>query len=182
MKIVLDACVLYPTILREILLDIAGQGLFQPIWSRRILDEWQHAAARLGPEGAMVAGAEAAMAERQFPNALHDGDEGQLAHIFMPDPSDTHVVATAMAAGAELIVTANLRDFPRRAIGQLGIEASHPDSFLTSLWAQHPAVVEAAVHASHRRAIELGGKFDLREMMKRAVLPRLGRAMRRAAG
>lgn len=182
MKIVLDACVLYPTILREVLLDTAGQGLFEPVWSRRILDEWRHAAARLGHEGAMVAGAEAALAEVQFPHALV-ADAGQHhLHVEMPDPDDVHVVATALAAGAQIIVTANLRDFPRRAIGHFGIEAIHPDMFLTSLWAGRPEAVEAAVHGAHRKAVALGGSFDLREMMKRAVLPRLGRAMRRAAG
>ena len=35
MKAVLDACVLYPTVLREILTDSAAAGLFQPVWSQR---------------------------------------------------------------------------------------------------------------------------------------------------
>ena len=49
MKAVLDACVLYPTVLREILIGVADAGLYQPLWSARILDEWRHAAVRLGP-------------------------------------------------------------------------------------------------------------------------------------
>ncbi|HRO14243.1 MAG TPA: PIN domain-containing protein [Paracoccus sp. (in: a-proteobacteria)] len=61
MKAVLDACVLYPTVLREILIGAAEAGLFQPVWSARILAEWRHAAARLGGDQETVAGAEIAL-------------------------------------------------------------------------------------------------------------------------
>ena len=50
MKAVLDACVLYPTVLREILIGVADAGLYTPVWSPRILAEWRHAAARLGAD------------------------------------------------------------------------------------------------------------------------------------
>ena len=43
MKALLDACVLYPTVLREILTGVAGQGLYTPLWSDRILEEWARA-------------------------------------------------------------------------------------------------------------------------------------------
>ena len=49
MKAVLDACVLYPTVLREILLGVAARGLYEPLWSDRILREWTRATAKLGP-------------------------------------------------------------------------------------------------------------------------------------
>ncbi|MEM6276609.1 MAG: PIN domain-containing protein, partial [Pseudomonadota bacterium] len=51
MKILLDACVLYPTVQREILLKTARAGVFTPLWSDRILEEWRRAAARHGPVG-----------------------------------------------------------------------------------------------------------------------------------
>ncbi|MBL3553988.1 PIN domain-containing protein, partial [Rhodovulum sulfidophilum] len=44
MKVLLDACVLYPTVLREILLGVARRGGFTPLWSARILEEWARAA------------------------------------------------------------------------------------------------------------------------------------------
>ena len=69
MKAVLDACVLYPTVLREILIGGAEAGLFTPVWSPRILAEWQHAAARLGPDQAAVAGAEIALLQLAHPRA-----------------------------------------------------------------------------------------------------------------
>lgn len=37
---VLDANVLYPAPVRDILLHIAAKGLYQPKWSSEIQDEW----------------------------------------------------------------------------------------------------------------------------------------------
>ena len=48
MKAVLDACVIYPTVLREILTGVAALGLYEPLWSDRILREWTRATAKLG--------------------------------------------------------------------------------------------------------------------------------------
>ncbi len=176
---VLDACVLYPTILREVLLDVAGAGLFAPVWSARILAEWRHAAARLGSEADAVAGAEIAQARAHFPRAEVAAEEAAALAYDLPDPADRHVVAAALSARAGLIVTANLRDFPRRALAPAGLSAVHPDEFLTAIWLRAPDAVAGAVDAAHARARALGGTFDLREMMKRARLPRLAKALAR---
>lgn len=176
---VLDACVLYPTILREVLLDVAGAGLFAPFWSARILGEWRHAAARLGADMGAVAGAEIAQVRARFPGAEVAADEGVALAYDLPDPADRHVVAAALAAGAGVIVTANLRDFPRRALVPAGLEAVHPDDFLMLLWIRAPEAVAGAVHAAHGRAQALGSGMELRAMMKRARLPRLGRVLAR---
>ena len=50
MKAVLDACVIYPTVLREILTGVAALGLYEPLWSDRILREWTRATAKLGAQ------------------------------------------------------------------------------------------------------------------------------------
>ena len=177
-RAVLDACVLYPTILREVLLDVAGAGLFTPVWSARILGEWRHAAARLGPDADAVAGAEIALARARFPGAEVAAEEGAALAYDLPDPADRHVVAAALLAQAGLIVTANLRDFPRRALAPAGLAGTHPDDFLMELWLHAPDPVVGAVHAAHARARALGGDMDLRALMKRARLPRLARALR----
>ncbi|SDK71105.1 RSP_2648 family PIN domain-containing protein [Paracoccus chinensis] len=179
MKAVLDACVLYPTVLREILIGAADAGLYQPLWSARILDEWRHAAARLGPDGAAVAGAEIALLRAAHP-AAEAPDDGTLAAGFdWPDPADRHVAEAALASGADMIVTANLRDFPSRALGALGLRAVHPDAFLLDLWRRDPEPVAASVHAAHAKAQALGGPMPLRDLMARARLPRLSKALAR---
>lgn len=48
-------------------------------------------------------------------------------------PSDRHVVAAAIIAQAEVIVTTNLKHFPKDALAPFGIKAQHPDVFLTNL-------------------------------------------------
>ena len=50
MRAVLDACVIYPTVLREILIGVAARGVYEPFWSDRILREWVLATRKLGPD------------------------------------------------------------------------------------------------------------------------------------
>ncbi|MTH36255.1 PIN domain-containing protein [Paracoccus limosus] len=172
MKAVLDACVLYPTVLREILTDSAAAGLFQPVWSQRILDEWRLAAARHD----LPAGVEIALLNERFPDASVTATE---AGPDLPDPADRHVVAAALASGAGVIVTANLRDFPRHVLAPLGLRAVHPDEFLRDLFLSHPAEILAAVEATEARAARAGGQMTRKELIRRARLPRLGKAITR---
>lgn len=177
MRAVLDANVLYPTILREILTDLAGRGLYQPLWSARILGEWRYAAARLGPDGDAVAGAEIALLRARFPAAEMADDGTAAIDLNFPDPADRHVVEAALAGGASLIVTANLRDFPQRMMESLGLRAIHPDAFLLSLLAADPGAVRAATEAALAKAQALGGELTLPLMLKKLRLPRLSRAL-----
>jgi len=177
MKAVLDACVLYPTILREILSDVAAAGLFQPVWSQRILDEWRMAADRQN----LAAGVEIALLQDRFPQAMvlpSGGAEG----LDLPDPADRHVVEAALASGAAQIVTANLRDFPRGALAAVGLHAIHPDEFLRDLFLAAPDPVLAAVAATEARARLGGSALTRKELMRRARLPRLAKSMERLAG
>ena len=178
MRAVLDANVLFPTILREILTDLAAAGLFVPLWSPRILAEWRHAAARLGPDQDAVAGAEIALLRDRFPGAEMP-DNGTLAiDGHFPDPADRHVVEAALAGRAPLIVTANLRDFPQRLMAGLGMRAIHPDAFLLDLLAADPPAVGKAVQTARGKAAALGGAMTAAEMLKRCRLPRLAKALR----
>ena len=61
MRIVLDACVLFPTVLREILIGTAATGAFTPLWSARILEEWARATRRLPSGSEAVARTEIAI-------------------------------------------------------------------------------------------------------------------------
>ncbi|KGJ04043.1 PIN domain-containing protein [Paracoccus halophilus] len=176
MRAVLDACVLYPTVLREILADAAGAGLYRPLWSRRILDEWRHAAQRDGRD----AGVEIALLQDRFPQAMVQG-VADASGIDLPDPADRHVVEAALAGGAAVIVTANLRDFPRGAMGAVGLQAIHPDEFLRDLFLRAPDPILTAIAATLTRARAAGGDMTQRELMRRARLPRLAKAIARLA-
>ncbi|GHG11145.1 RSP_2648 family PIN domain-containing protein [Paracoccus aerius] len=178
MRAVLDANVLFPTILREILTDLAGAGLFTPLWSARILDEWRHAAARLGSDQDAVAGAEIALLRTRFPAAQVPDDGIRAIDLHFPDPADRHVVEAALAGSASLVVTANLRDFPQGLMAGLGLRAIHPDAFLLDLLAQDRSGVTAAVVAARDKAAAMGGDMTVPVMLKRSRLPRLAKTLK----
>ena len=69
MKILIDANVLYPTVMREVVLGVARVGLFEPRWSARILEEWARAAGRLGPDVEAQARGEIVMLQAAWPQA-----------------------------------------------------------------------------------------------------------------
>jgi hypothetical protein len=68
--------------------------------------------------------------ERAFPEAEVTGYEPLVVGMHN-DPKDRHVVAAAVKAGAQVIVTMNLRDFQGLPDG---VEAQSPDEFLTNLF------------------------------------------------
>ncbi len=178
MRAVLDACVLYPTVLRDILIGLAARGGLTPLWSARILGEWQHAAARLGPEGAAIAAGEIARLRAAFPQAEIPAAPALERRLQLPDPADAHVLASAITAGAGLIITLNLRDFPNRALAPEAVTAQSPDDFLMSGWLDDPAPVEAVTAEVQARTEAISGRAQpLRALLRRAKLPRLGKAL-----
>jgi hypothetical protein len=176
MKAVIDACVLYPTVLREIVLGVARAGLIAPLWSDRLLEEWARTAARHG--GAALARGEIAALSAAFPGARIAHDPATEAALWLPDAGDIHVFATALAGGAEAIITLNLRDFPRSELAPHGVEAVHPDACLSALWLQRPEAVAGVVAGVQATAERLSGEaLALRPLLKRARLPRLAKAL-----
>jgi hypothetical protein len=111
----LDACVLYPGLTRGIVLRLAEAGLFLPAWTPRVLMEWRIASARNGDAGATVDAITARMA-KTFPAASVSSDPAVEQTLRLPDPADTHVLAGAIAAGAGVLLTFNMRDFPARRL------------------------------------------------------------------
>ncbi len=182
MKVVLDACVLYPTVMREMLLGVAGAGLFQPLWSVRILEEWARAAgARLGPAGEVQARGEIALLRAAWPGAEITPRAGDLARLYLPDPADIHVLAAAIAGSADLIVTENRADFPRHILAEEGLDRIAADPFLSGLFKAHPDKVQKVAEAVRAEAERLSGEqWTLRRLMKKARLPRLGKALEQA--
>ena len=181
MKAVLDANVLYPTILREILIAVAQAGLYVPLWSARILDEWRRAAARLGPDQDRIAGSEIALLREAFSAAQMPYDGQRAIDLDLPDPSDRHVIEAALAGDADMVVTANLSDFPRYVMHPLGLRAIHPDAFLLQIHQADTLAVFDAAQRVHDKAIRMGGQMSLEDMLKRSRLPRLAKALKAKA-
>jgi|HubBroStandDraft_1064217.scaffolds.fasta_scaffold188473_2 hypothetical protein len=70
---------------------------------------------------------------------------GPSPTLSLPDPNDRHVLAAAITAAAEVIVTFNLKDFPAAALARHGVVAQRPDAFLRSLIDAMPFQVLAGV-------------------------------------
>ncbi len=183
-RAVLDACVLYPTVMREVLLAAAAQGLFTPLWSARLLEEWARVAARHGTADETLARGEIALLRAGWPGAEIAADAALERQLDLPDRADLHVLASAISGGADLIVTQNLKDFPRRALARHGLKAQHPDAFLAGFLAGHGAALSRAAEAVRQRAEALSGQsWPMRKLLRKARLPRLGAGLaRQAAG
>lgn len=183
LRVVLDACVLYPTVMREILLGAALEGLFVPLWSDRLLEEWARAAARLGPEGEGVARGEIAAVLARWPQAMVRGAEGVERRLWLPDPDDVHVLATAVAGSADAILTMNAKDFPRGVLAEEGLVRLDPDQFLAGLAETDPEAMARVVAASVATATRLSGEeWTARSLLKKARLSRLARTLERVSG
>lgn len=140
--VVLDANVLYPMLLRDTLLRCAAAGLFQIRWSSKILEEMTSNLVRDYGMPADAAEALRQIMDEAFPEAMVDGWE-ELEPAMRNDSKDRHVAAAAAASGAVAIVTANTRDFYDLPTG---IDAAHPDEFLSALFDATPSKVSEVLH------------------------------------
>jgi predicted nucleic acid-binding protein len=121
--VVYDACVLYPNTLRDLLIRLGQARLIQAKWTDRILDEVDEALTReLDIPPAKLARRRALM-NGAVRDCLITGYEPLMEGLKLPDPDDRHVLAAAVKAGAHVIVTSNLKDFPAEYLAEWEIEA-----------------------------------------------------------
>lgn len=176
MRVVIDACVLYPTVLREIVTGAAARGLFTPLWSPRILEEWRRAAEKRGEMG--IAELEIESLNALFPEAMVHPSQDTEARLSLPDPDDVHVLAAAIDGEADEILTFNLKDFPARALARDGIHLRAPDTFLLELFHSDAGTLRDILEKVMSKAKSHGiDTSNPRALMKRARLPRLGKAV-----
>jgi hypothetical protein len=151
-SVLLDACVLYPVGVRDLLLSVAERGVYMPHWTEAILEEMTR---NVVADGRATAERVAAMRDQMalaFPDALIEGYE-PLVPSMTNDPKDRHVLAAAVRANIGLIVTDNLRDFPGAACAPYDIETQTADEFLSYALDQDPPAVVGAIRtmATKRR-------------------------------
>ncbi len=128
----LDACVLYPAPLRDLLMELAVADLYRAKWSNAVQEEWIRSALlkRSDLRRKQLERTRDLM-NAHVRDALVVDFERLIDVLELPDPNDRHVLAAAIKGRADLIVTYNLRDFPVATLERWGIEAQHPDEFLT---------------------------------------------------
>lgn len=144
--VIYDACVLHPAPLRDLLIRIAVSGIVRARWSEQILREMSDSVLRNRPDldPASLTRTKDLMC-RAVPDCMISGFERLVPSITLPDAKDAHVVAAAIRAGAQAIVTFNLRDFPDHDLEGWNIEAKHPDEFVLDTIDLAPGLVVKCV-------------------------------------
>lgn len=164
--VILDSCVLYPMYLRDTLLRAAEKGLYQVHWSQEILD----GAIRNLVANQQITKTQADYLQKQlnkaFPEALVEVTE-RLIPCMDNHQGDRHVLATALIAKAQVIVTDNLKHFPEKSLRQFRVEAQSADQFLTSLYDLFPKamieVIQIQSYSLKKPALSIGELLNLLE-------------------
>lgn len=133
---------------------LAVHEIIQPKWTEQIHDEWMRSVLRVRPDLTR----EQLERTRQLMDK-HGGDclvtgyEARIAGLTLPDADDRHVLAAGIESGADAIVTWNVADFPKEAVGEHGIEVQTPDQLLCGLIENNRASVITAME-EHRLSLK----------------------------
>lgn len=181
----LDTCVLVPSLQRDVLLQCAASGVYRPVWSAAILDELTYTLTRLlslqGRAGDEVDAYVKRLLDqmaRAFPDAAITDWEPLVPTIVVPDPADAHVVAAAIVAGAQIIVTSDQRGFTSGL--PAGLDSRSPDEFLLDALDLTPVTVADAVRAVAARSGRHGPPRTARDIavhLQRSTTPEFGAAV-----
>lgn len=167
----LDTSTIFGAALNDLLLSLAERGLFRPLWSSGVFKELERNLVARGIDSDKVRYRIDAM-RRTFPDAEVVGYD-HLVEAMTSDPGDRHVLAAAVRANAEVLVTFNLRHFPEEALEPYDIEARHPDDFLLDQIDVHEqatlTVLRAVVTSYERPALTFA---DYLALMRRANVPK----------
>lgn len=158
--VVLDANLLYPFHLRNLLVQFGLDAVIAPRWTERIHEEWIAnlvATGRVARERLLRT---RDLMDRVLPEAAVSGWEERVEELALPDPGDRHVLAAALAAGAGTILTMNLRHFPAAALAPHGVAAAHPDAFLCALHDADAEVLRASAEAAHANLSRSAPSFE----------------------
>ncbi len=132
--VIYDANVLYPAPLRSVLMYLGMTGMFRARWTMDIHEEWiRNLLNKRDDLNHQQLEALRDLMIEAIPDSLVTGYESVVETLELPDPDDRHVLAAAIRANAEVIVTNNLKDFPDDILGQYNCHVEHPDEFIVNL-------------------------------------------------
>lgn len=129
---VLDTNVIYPVEIRDLLFWFAHFDLFTPKWSLHIFDEWEDVMHRKGVMDKEIK-KRTNRANLAFPDALVINYEPLINGLTLPDEKDRHVLAAAIKTNANIIVTNNLKDFPKDYLASFGLAEKSADDFIADI-------------------------------------------------
>jgi predicted nucleic acid-binding protein len=148
---ILDANVLYPFLVRDVLLSLAEAGLYRPLWTDRINDEWTSHLIERRPEKAAQIKVTVEVMNEAFPEALISQYEDLIDVLQLPDANDRHVLAAAICGSANVIVTENIKDFPLPILERYDLDARSADEFVLNTVELYPVDALAALRRMRLR-------------------------------
>jgi predicted nucleic acid-binding protein len=161
LTVLYDACVLYPNHLRDVLIQLATTELFRAKWTEQIHDEWIRSILKNRPD---ITPAQLQSLKQKInqsvPDCLVEDFDYLIPTLNLPDEDDRHVLAAAIVAKADVIVTVNLKDFPASTLSSHGIVTQHPDDFIADLLDLSPQVVLRAIQTIQTRLKRPPASFD----------------------
>ncbi|WP_291914755.1 PIN domain-containing protein [Chitinophaga sp. CB10] len=132
--VLLDANVLYPAPIRDLLLRLSEVGVLIPKWTARIQQEWTESLLRNRPDlNRNLLTRICHEMDKAFPDAHVNGFEELIPMIVLPDADDRHVLAAAVHCEADLIITNNKKDFPAKITDDFSIGVVTPDELVVAL-------------------------------------------------
>ncbi len=146
---VLDTNIIYPIEIRDLLFWFAFFELFTPKWSSHIFDEWEKVMKGKGVDQEEIK-KRTNRANLAFPDALVTNYEPLIETLELPDAKDRHVMAAAIKTNANVIVTNNLKDFPKEYLSRFGLSAKSADDFITDI-----------IDLNHEKAVQAFRKLVL---------------------
>ena len=144
---VLDANVIYPAPVRDLLLNLADLEIFTPKWSETIHEEWiRNLLVKRKDLSKKKLLRTIEIMNSAFPYAEISGFEELIDELNLPDLDDRHVLAAAIHGKVDAIITFNQKDFPPKYLNQFKIKVFNPDGFLTHLHKSNSNIIKTAFH------------------------------------
>ena len=119
---VLDACVLFSRLQRDVLLSLAHADLYTARWTQDIEREWASSLVEKYPDAADKIPRLVEHMREAIPDCLIVDYAPLITSIQLPDERDRHVLAAAIRGNADAIVSLNTKDFPASVLATFDIE------------------------------------------------------------
>lgn len=178
--VILDANVLFPFRVRDILLTFAHEGLFRARFTEEIMTEWTDNLLQLKPWLEDSIKSQVNKIRQTFDECFVTGHMPLIDGLEMRDKDDRHVLAAAIRCSAQVIVTENKRDFPASLLEEYDIEVLGADEMLVNTYELFP--VDAARALGKVRGRYKNPPMDVSEFLldlTRAGLPKVAAIARR---
>ncbi|MBP2261949.1 putative nucleic acid-binding protein [Pseudomonas sp. BP8] len=162
-------------------MHLALTGAYRARWSDQIHDEWTRNVLLNRPD---LTSEQLAHTVRSMNDAIPDclvtDYEPLIGGLDLPDIDDRHVLAAAIKCSASVIVTYNLKDFPKHILSRFEVEALHPDVFLSDIWDLDQAAVLEAVQK--QRALLRNPAYSPRQLLDTLLQQKLPETVKHLSG